>query len=423
MKGYLPWLVVISQRIGESPLGSVGRPYLVTQAEEGKHARALARLPLDRGYDEAWLQDLLDHAPDLLPVEAVDDRVMPPLLSLGREISTPIGSIDNLFISQNGYVVLVETKLWRNPEARRSVIAQILEYASHIRSWRYSDLDQLWRRTHPGKPSLWESVNPEGFGEAEWIDRVNDFLSEGRLTLLVVGDGIRSEIEALARAFGAQPDFHYRLGLVELRLYSLEGGSVLVLPTTLAKTVEIERTVVRITYTREPKPGVAVVPEPVTKPGVRSVLSEEAFLSDLASIQGTGQRCARVASRILELLKQSDLGIEWQSAGFSVKTPDPARSGSMLSLAGVERRGKCGTYLPWLRDQLIRSWGVEAATEQVITAQRQLFLQLGARPSASGQQITTDLPLLEGREDELVGGLIKVSEIIRAIASGLQVST
>lgn len=42
-----------------------------------------------------------------------------PLLSLGREIPTPVGSIDNLFLSRNGYLVVVETTLWRNPEARR----------------------------------------------------------------------------------------------------------------------------------------------------------------------------------------------------------------------------------------------------------------------------------------------------------------
>jgi hypothetical protein len=341
---------------------------------------------------------------------------------MGREIITPIGSIDNLFISQNSHVVLVETKLWRNPEALRSVVAQTLHYASHMRDWRYSDLDQLWRRRHPGKPPLWKSLNPEDFTEAEWIDRVNYFLSQGRLTLLIVGDGIHSETEILAKAVGEQPDFHYRLGLVELRLFALASGDMLVLPMTIAKTVEIGRTVVHITYTQERQPGVVVEHE--QKPPKRSVFSEEAFLEALASIPGTGQQCVQVASRILDLLGKSELtqGIEWQSSGFSVKMPDPTGSGVMLSLAAVQSTGKCGTYLPWLRGQLQRSWNNQEAIEQIVEAQRQLFLQIGGKMTPAGLQVTVNLPQLAGREEEFVQGLVQLSEKIRAVAYDVQAS-
>lgn len=34
----------------------------------------------------------------------------------------------------------MECKLWRNPQARREVLAQILEYASLLRGWSYGDL-------------------------------------------------------------------------------------------------------------------------------------------------------------------------------------------------------------------------------------------------------------------------------------------
>ncbi len=397
----------------------ISRPHIVTQSGTTKHATPLVRLPLERGYDEAWIQDLLDQAPDILPVEEIDDRVMLPLFSMGREISTPIGSIDNLFISQNSHVVLVETKLWRNPEARRSVVAQTLHYASHLRDWRYSDLDQLWRRTHPDKPSLWESLNPEGFTEAEWIDRVNYLLSQGQLTLLIVGDGIHSETEILAKAVGAQPDFHYRLGLVELRLFALASGDVLVLPMTVARTVEIERAVVRITYSQEPRPQVKVeLPEP--KQARRSVLSEEAFLAELASIPGTGQQCVQVASRILDLLGKSELTVEWRGSGFSVRMPDPTGSGVMLSLAFVEWRGKCGAYSPWLRNQLTRIWNNEETTEQIVKEQRQLFRHIGGIMTPAGLQVTVNLPQLAGREEEFVQGLVQLSEKILQLSDKIQ---
>ena len=66
----------------------------------------------------------------LVAIDEIDERVEPPLVSLGREVSTPVGAIDNLFLSRNGYLVIVETKLCRNPEARRQVAAQLIDYAA-----------------------------------------------------------------------------------------------------------------------------------------------------------------------------------------------------------------------------------------------------------------------------------------------------
>src|SRR5205814_1415007 len=89
-------------------------------------------LPADERVSELFLQRVLDKSPELLPIQDIDERVEPPLFSLGREIQTSVGAIDNLFISRNGYLVVVETKLWRNPEARRQVIAQVIDYAAQL---------------------------------------------------------------------------------------------------------------------------------------------------------------------------------------------------------------------------------------------------------------------------------------------------
>ena len=53
-------------------------------------------------------------------------------------------------MNEEGYLTLVETKLWRNPEARRTVVAQIIDYASHLSTWTYDELRQavLASRNH-----------------------------------------------------------------------------------------------------------------------------------------------------------------------------------------------------------------------------------------------------------------------------------
>ena len=87
--------------------------------------------PKERVFDEAWLQELLILNPSLLPVKELDAS-LDDLIPIGREVSVTAGSIDNLYITSEGAICIVETKLWRNPDAHRSVVAQIIDYAKDI---------------------------------------------------------------------------------------------------------------------------------------------------------------------------------------------------------------------------------------------------------------------------------------------------
>jgi len=93
-----------------------------------------------RKLEEGWLQDLIENNPDLLPVSEIEPAFS-PLVSVGREVSTVSGSIDNLFLSPQGYLTIAETKLWRNPEARREVVGQLVDYAKDISQWSFTELE------------------------------------------------------------------------------------------------------------------------------------------------------------------------------------------------------------------------------------------------------------------------------------------
>ena len=69
------------------------------------------------------------------------------LIPVGMEVPTPAGYIDNLFVTAEGHLVVVECKLWRNPEARRKVLAQIIDYAQSVSSWQYDDLEKAIRKS------------------------------------------------------------------------------------------------------------------------------------------------------------------------------------------------------------------------------------------------------------------------------------
>jgi hypothetical protein len=42
-------------------------------------------------------------------------------------------------VTPSGLPVLVECKLWRNPQARHQVVSQILDYAKELSRWSSSD--------------------------------------------------------------------------------------------------------------------------------------------------------------------------------------------------------------------------------------------------------------------------------------------
>ena len=100
----------------------------------------LRRLPLqakvsDGGMDESSLRDLLFRFPRSLPVRAIDAAYADPV-PVCRELRTSVGPIDALYINGLGRLILVEFKLWRNPQARREVIWQVLDYTKELSSHR-----------------------------------------------------------------------------------------------------------------------------------------------------------------------------------------------------------------------------------------------------------------------------------------------
>lgn len=74
-----------------------------------------------------------------MPFKKIDPHAG-ALISVCMELDTGAGPANILYVKKTGQLVLVETKLWRNAEARRVVVAQILDYAKQLATWSYEDL-------------------------------------------------------------------------------------------------------------------------------------------------------------------------------------------------------------------------------------------------------------------------------------------
>ena len=107
-------------------------------------ATQMRRIALQQGggsnqFKEDWLQDFLFTYPDTIPFRDFDPA-LGSVLPVCREMSTPAGFVDLVCVTTAGKLVLIETKLFRNPEARREVVSQILDYAKEMTSWRFEQL-------------------------------------------------------------------------------------------------------------------------------------------------------------------------------------------------------------------------------------------------------------------------------------------
>jgi hypothetical protein len=216
-------------------------------------ARALRRLELGRaGEDdgqrrEAFVQKLVHDHPALVPMADIEPAYS-PLISVCCELPTPAGYLDNLWITPWGGLVLGEAKLVRNPQARREVVAQVLDYARALSGWSYEDL-QNGVRLALKQPTmtLWDLVREDSdLDEGQFVDAVERRLRTGRLMLLIIGDGIQEGVEALTAHLQLHAGLHVGLALLDLSLWRDVNGGLIVVPRVPMRTVLIERGIVRV---------------------------------------------------------------------------------------------------------------------------------------------------------------------------------
>ena len=298
-------------------------PYLVSDATAS--GRRLTPIPVkDKAFQEDWLQELLFKHPSILPVDYLDESYV-PLVSIGREIA----SIDNLFVSPSGLLTVVETKLWRNPEAHRTVVAQILEYAKTLTTWTYD------RDVNPVKlnqsvmsymskgvgeqisiyAAVKKVVRNMDASEVEFQDKVQDCLMNGKFALLIVGDRIYPGATQLMEVIQSAPHLQFSMGFVELRCYRLDKGSdwpLVVVPNYIAKTKEITRAVVRVIY-EEKKPDIQVAAVEEEKTSTRTSLP--VFIESLPSNIRDNFRA------YLEQWMKAGYTVYWGKVGFSLRIP------------------------------------------------------------------------------------------------------
>ena len=291
-------------------------------------------------HSEDWLQSLVQTCPDLLPVEEIEPG-FGRLLPIAREVPVRQGSIDNVFLTPNGEIIIAELKLWRNPEARRKVIAQCLDYVAGLVSLTYEQFEAACLQGQlsdgAGPANLYDLVadDPEVLNEAEFIDAVARNLRLGRILALVVGDGIRDEVWTLSELFQSHTSAQFTFALVELSVFEEQDGGLLVVPSTLVKTQMIERHVVVVGDQEETSVQAKTKSAETSKS-----LTERVFYEHMA------ERHPDLPAAIKSLLARLEsLSVypDWMGT-LNLKREDPA-GGRPINLGYIQKNGQFYTSM------------------------------------------------------------------------------
>lgn len=170
-------------------------------------------------YDvEARLQDLLARYPNLLPIgqTAEDgDSLAPALLLITREASIPNDAqveqfaLDHLFLDRDGVPTLVEVKRASDTRARREVVAQMLDYASHfVVHWTADRIRTTFEQTcnqtaNDPETRLMDFLDGIDKVDTFW-QTVSNNLSAGHIRLVFVADRVPSELRRIVEFLNNQ---------------------------------------------------------------------------------------------------------------------------------------------------------------------------------------------------------------------------
>ena len=203
---------------------------------------------------EDTLQALIAEHPELLDGAQITPEDPRRWILVTREkgiAATPGGAdwwaLDNLYIDQDAVPTLVEVKRGANPEIRRKVVGQMLDYAAHApRSWTADELRRTFEESnHDSDSALWSLLGEEEGDEEEngelWQSKKDAFwkdvatnLAAKNIRLLFVADEIPDTLARVVEFLNEQMP-NIEVLAVEIKQFKGKSSQTLV-PHVLGRT-------------------------------------------------------------------------------------------------------------------------------------------------------------------------------------------
>lgn len=155
---------------------------------------------------ESDLQDYLEKYPSIIPLDEIVEDAS-ELICIGREVTVPSGAIDLMYVDKEGLITIVETKLIKNPEIRRTVIGQLIEYASFVSQWTTDYIYEI-AATYLEQTLTETMISYVGeFSEDDFKYNIKDNLQNGKIRLIIAVDELNEPMRATVTFLNSHSNF------------------------------------------------------------------------------------------------------------------------------------------------------------------------------------------------------------------------
>ena len=250
---------------------------------------------------EDELQALIAEHPELLDGEQIrpGDPRRWILITREKGIAETAGAgarwaLDHLIVDQDAVPTLAEVKRGSNPEIRRTIVGQLLEYAAHAaQTWTADELRQTFEESTNDPDEVLGrllQVDEEPDADGFW-ENVATNLAARRLRLLFVADEIPDPLEQVVKFLNEQMPSVEVLA-VEIKQFRGRSSQTLV-PRVIGRTAA--------SSTRGPA-------------GRSQKLTRESFLEGCDSVESRD-----AANRLFEVAQESRATFGWGPSGVSIR--------------------------------------------------------------------------------------------------------
>ncbi|WP_370287777.1 endonuclease NucS domain-containing protein [Nocardioides sp.] len=173
---------------------------------------------------ESDLQKIIADQPRLIPHDGEPIAV--------REFHTSAGPIDVVLIDEAGAVTVVEVKRGANPEVRRKVVGQALDYSARLWEMPLDAFQAEWARR--GGASLAEHLDEEG------LANLADALATGRFRLVIAVDHLNETLTRIVDYLNQHTQDSLTVMAMEFR-YWRQGDVEILLPRLHGRTAALAK--------------------------------------------------------------------------------------------------------------------------------------------------------------------------------------
>ncbi len=186
---------------------------------------------------EDVLQKQIADMPLLIPMEAITEETVVNI-TIGHEWPAGNGSADVVLLGSDAVITIVETKLKKSPEARREVIAQVIEYAAYLSEWTISEISRQAEESFNSDKASAEFQN-KTFNQVirefredsdEGVDAfkasVERNLRQGRIRLVVAVDEVGEQAQKIISFVNSYSAFD--IYLLQISAYEQDGQQIFV---------------------------------------------------------------------------------------------------------------------------------------------------------------------------------------------------